>query len=86
MRIRLLNGNQTVSGQFLWYSNYRLCFVADGNDQILKLPLPSNERGLIDNITILLVTLLFPLINGSTVYYQSCTIKPTPFIWIAHPC
>ncbi len=85
MRIWLLNGNQTVSGQFVRYSNYRLRFIADGNDQILKLPLPSNERGLIGNITVLLATLLLPLTNGITVYYQSCTIKPTLFIWIAHP-
>jgi hypothetical protein len=61
-------------------------FVADGNDQILKLPLPSNEQGLSSNITVLLATLLLLLTNGITVYYQSHTVKPTPFIWIAHPC
>jgi hypothetical protein len=69
MRIWLLNGNSIVSGEFVQYSNYCLRFVADGNDQILKLPLPSNERGLIGNITIPLVTLLLKLINGSTIYY-----------------
>ncbi len=75
-----------VTGQFVRYSNYRLRFVADGNDQILKLLLPPNERGLIGNITILLATLLLLLANGITVYYQYRTVKPTPFIWIAHPC
>ena len=69
MRVWLLKGNGTVSGQFVRYSNYRLRFIADGNDQILKLPLPSNERGLIGNITVLLATLLLPLTNGITVYY-----------------
>ena len=44
------------------------------------------KRSLIRNITVPLATLLLPLINGSTVYYQSRTVKPTPFIWIAHPC
>jgi hypothetical protein len=85
MRIWLLNGNQTVSGQFVQYSNYHLRFVADGNDQILKLPLPSNEKGLSGNITVLLATLLLLLTNSITVYYRSLTVKPTPFIWIAHP-
>ncbi len=86
MRIWLLNCNQMVTGQFVRYSNYHLRFVADGNDQILKLLLPPNEQGLIGNITVLLATLLLLLANGITVYYRSHTVKPIPFIWIAHPC
>jgi hypothetical protein len=86
MRIWLLHGNQMVTGQFLQYSNYHIRFVADGNGQILKLPLLSNERGLISNITILLATLPLPFTDGITIYYHICTIKPTPFIWIAHAC
>jgi hypothetical protein len=74
-----------VSGQFVQYSNDCLRFVADGNDQILKLPLLSNERSLVGKNYRTLATLLFPLINGSTVYYWSRTVKPTPFIWIVHP-
>jgi hypothetical protein len=69
MRIWLLNGNQTVSGQFVGYSNYYLRFIADGNDQILKLPLQSNEGSLIGKNYLSLVALLLPLKNGSTVYY-----------------
>ncbi len=84
MIIWLLNGNQMVSVQFVQYSNYHLRFVADCNDHILKLPLPSNEQGLIGNITAPLVTLVLPLINGSTIYYRPRTVKPTLFIWIAH--
>ena len=75
-----------VSGQFVWNSDYCLRFVADSNDQILKLPLPWNERSLIGKNYHALATLLLPLINGSTIYYWSRTVKPTPFIWIAHPC
>jgi hypothetical protein len=44
MRIWLLNGKKVLTGQFVWYSNYSLRFVADGNDQILKLPLALIER------------------------------------------
>jgi hypothetical protein len=69
MRLWLLNNNQMVSGQFIPFINYRLRFVADGNDQILKLPLLSNEQGLISDITVLLATLLLPLTNGITIYY-----------------
>jgi hypothetical protein len=54
---------------FVQYSNYRLRFVADGNDQILKLPLLSNERGLIGNITMNLATLLLPRYDGITINY-----------------
>jgi hypothetical protein len=57
-----------VTGQFVWYSNYRLRFVADSNDQILKLPLPSNERGLIGNITVIMATLLLPWYDSITIY------------------
>jgi len=85
MRIWLLNRNGLVSGQFVWYSNYRLRFVADGNDQILKLPLLLIERGLDSKNYRTLEPLLLLLINGSTVYYHFCTVKPTPFIWITHP-
>ncbi len=74
-----------VSGQFIPFINYRLRFVADGNDQILKLPLLSNEQGLISDITVLLATLLLPLTNGITIYYWTQEVKPTLFIWIAHP-
>ncbi len=51
----------------------------------MKLPLPSNERSLIGKNYHTLATLLLPLINGSTVYNWSHTIKPTLFIWITHP-
>ncbi len=71
MRIWLLNGNQTVTGQFVQCSNYHLRFVAGGNDQILKLPLPSNEQGLFGNITVILATLLLLRYDGITVYYRS---------------
>ncbi len=74
-----------VSGQLLQYSNDCLRFVADGNDQILKLLLLSNELSLIGKNYHTLATLLLPLINGGTVYYWSHTIKPTPFIWIVIP-
>ncbi len=85
MRLWLLNNNQMVSGQFIPFRNYHLRFVADGNDQILKLPLLSNEQGLISDITVLLATLLLPLTNGITIYYRTQEVKPTLFIWIAHP-
>jgi hypothetical protein len=58
-----------VSGQLLQYSNDCLRFVADGNDQILKLLLLSNELSLIGKNYHTLATLLLPLINGGTVYY-----------------
>jgi hypothetical protein len=84
MRIWLLNSNQTVTGQFVWCSNYHLRFVADGNYQILKLPLPSNERGLFGNITVILATLLLPRYDNITLYYRSRTVKQVPFIQSAH--
>jgi hypothetical protein len=79
-----LNGNQTVTGQFVWYSNYHLRFIGEGNEQILKLLKTVNEQGLISKITVLLATLLLPFTDGISVYYCIHTVKPTPFIWIAH--
>ncbi len=73
-----------VTGQFVRCSNYRLRFVADGNDQILKLLLLSNEQGLFGNITLILATLLLPWYDGITVYYRSPTVKQVPFIQSAH--
>ncbi len=84
MRIWLLNGNQTVTAQFVLYSNYRLRFVGDGNDQILKLLKTVNERGLISNITVLLAILLLLFTDGITVYSRIEPLKPTPFIQIAN--
>ena len=48
---------------------YSYSLVSKGKSIILKLPLPSNEQGLIGKITILLATLLLPLTNGITVFY-----------------
>ncbi len=84
MRIRLLNSNQMVIAQFVRYSNYRLRFIGDGNDQILKLLKTVNERGLIGNITVLLATLLLPFTDGITVYSRIKPLKPTLFIQSAH--
>jgi hypothetical protein len=84
MTLWLLNGNQMVTKQFVRYSNYRLRFVGDGNEQILKLLKMVNERGLISNITVLLATLLLPFTDGITVYSHIKPLKPTPFIQSAH--
>jgi hypothetical protein len=70
--------------QFVQYSNYRLRFVGDGNDQILKMPKKVNERGLIGNITVLLATLLLPFTDGITIYSRIEPLKPTLFIQSAH--
>ena len=72
--------------KFVLYGNYRLRFVGDGNDQILKLLTMVNERGLISNITVLLATLLLPFTDGITVYSRIKPLKPTLFIQSAHPC
>jgi hypothetical protein len=73
-----------VISPFVWYSNYHLRFVADSNDQILKLPLLSNELGLIGNITVILATLLLRWYDVITIYYQSHTFKQLPFIQSTH--
>jgi hypothetical protein len=86
MIIWLLIGNQTVIAQFVQYANYRLRFIGDGNDQILKLPTTVNERGLIGNITILLPPLLLPFTDSITVYSRIELLKPTPFIQSTHTC
>ncbi len=51
---------------------------------ILKLPIPSNERGFNGKITVPWQPLLLPLINGSTVYYRSRTVKQVPVTQSAH--
>ncbi len=76
--------NQMVIVKFVMYGNYQLRFVGDCNDQILKLPISSNERGLIGNITILLAPLLLPFTDGITVYSRIELLNQTPFINNAH--
>jgi hypothetical protein len=84
MIIWLLNGNQMVILEFVLYGNYGLRFVGDGNDQILKLLISSNERGLIGNITVLLAPLLLLFTDGFTVYSRIELLKPLPSIGNAH--
>jgi hypothetical protein len=72
--------NQMVIVKFVPYGNYRLRFVGNGNDPILKLPISSNERGLIGNITVLLAPLLLPFTDSITVYSRIELLNQTPFI------
>jgi hypothetical protein len=80
----LLNCNQMIIAQFVRYGNYRLRFVGDGKDQILKLQTTLNERGLIGNITVLLAPLLLPFTDGITLYSRIEPLKQTQFIGNAH--
>jgi hypothetical protein len=69
MRITVCNLKiERCNGNF-YIGNYHLRFIADGYDKILKLPISSNERGLICNITMILATLLLPFTNGITIDY-----------------
>jgi len=73
-----------VTAQFVQYSNYRLRFIGDGNDQIFKLLKTVNERGLIGNITVILATLLLPFTDYITAYSRIEPLKPTVFIQSSH--
>ncbi len=98
MRIWLLNGkNYHLNlfkswefGKIEWWNgnfyigNYRISFISYFKSKILKLPMPSNERGFNGKITVPWQPLLLPLINGSTVYYRFRTIKQVAVTQSAH--
>ncbi len=71
------------NGNF-YNGKYWISLISYGKSKILKLLIPSNERGFNGKITILLQPLLLPLSNGITVYDRSCTIKQVPFTQRAH--
>ncbi len=66
--------------------NYRLSFVWYSNSKILKLPIPSNERGFNGKITVLFQPLPLPLKDSITVYYQFVPLNRYWSAQIAHAC